>query len=878
MDDATTTGDYVLDDIETIALTSSGSDNVIDLDADSVTTLDISGSADIDVEILAGTVSLETIDASAATGDVSIDADVVALDLDVTTGSGDDDLLMGLFLDDSDVIDMGDGEDTLEVTASTSIIDAETDITNVETLSITSAENDDALDASIVVFDNIIYTSTADADEFAITGVTTESITITAEDSAFDIGQVNISLDDASGETDTATLIIENSAEDDFDFAVTLIASAEGGIETLALDLVQGGDVEGSDITVTAITTGDFTTLEISGDADATVGAAATSIAIATIDASAATGDLTIVLGVADQTITGGSGDDTFTFIDDALTSDDTIDGGDGEDTLATELLDSGTAAPTVTGVETISVGFDEGNGSTLSGLNFSDDVVSIKLDAETDGDIIMTKLSDSVASIRLGSTNTALTLDVATITYLSTADADHTIKIGNTATFDVALGAVTINNNEGALTLVSDGETANTGVSFTANDASSLEITISNDLDLAASLSASSATTVSVVTDGGDFVVDTTQDFDSATALTFSAADGNITFTGAMEGTDATSLTVTAEADDFLQTGAFTSTADIAISLTADDTGTITYVDLQVASLSTLDMVATDGGDVLVTSLTLTGLEAEGESADVEITLDATGEGSTVEITAFNVGATTLDLVTIISDAEGTVDFTSGDVNLTITAIDASESLGTLTLDVSMVAAATTITTGEGTNDITTDTGFADDITLSGEGGTDTINIMDDQTAADEVTNFVAGEDGDVITIDVSAIGAGAQNFASTDLDSSLLVVLATDDDGALVNADNTAVATSNILVLTDTFANIAAVVLAIDLDDEVNVGGLLDDDVILVVWTDGSDSYLSSVTLSADDGASADAGADLIQLVGVDVTELTAANFAFV
>jgi len=109
-------------------------------------------------------------------------------------------------------------------------------------------------------------------------------------------------------------------------------------------------------------------------------------------------------------------------------------------------------------------------------------------------------------------------------------------------------------------------------------------------------------------------------------------------------------------------------------------------------------------------------------------------------------------------------------------------------------------------------------------------------------------------------------------------LVVLATDDGGTLVDADNTAVSTSNILVLTDTFANIAAVFAAINLDAEVNVGGLLDNDVILVVWTDGSDSYLSSVTLSAADGASADAGADLIQLVGVDVTTLTAANFAFV
>jgi hypothetical protein len=82
LDDATTTGDYVLDDIETIALTSSGSENVIALDADSVTTLDISGEADIEVTLDINTASLETIDASAATGDVTIDATALALDLD----------------------------------------------------------------------------------------------------------------------------------------------------------------------------------------------------------------------------------------------------------------------------------------------------------------------------------------------------------------------------------------------------------------------------------------------------------------------------------------------------------------------------------------------------------------------------------------------------------------------------------------------------------------------------------------------------------------------------------------------------------------------------------------------------------------------------
>ena len=226
LDDATTTGDYVLDDIETIALTSSGSENVIALDADSVTTLDISGEADIEVTLDINTASLETIDASAATGDVTIDATALALDLDVTTGSGDDTLEMALLLDDADVIDMGDGEDTLEVDGSATIIDAETDITNVETLSITSVASD-VLDASVVLFDNIVWDSTVATDDFTVSGLTTESVTLTSS-AGENADDITVELDDATGEDDTVTLTIE-SDDAETTFEIDDILTVEGG-------------------------------------------------------------------------------------------------------------------------------------------------------------------------------------------------------------------------------------------------------------------------------------------------------------------------------------------------------------------------------------------------------------------------------------------------------------------------------------------------------------------------------------------------------------------------------------------------------------------------------------------------------------------------
>ena len=384
---------------------------------------------------------------------------------------------------------------------------------------------------------------------------------------------------------------------------------------------------------------------------------------------------------------------------------------------------------------------------------------------------------------------------------------------------------------------------------------------------------------------DGGDFLVDGATDIGDATSMSVTVtADDSVTFTGAVTATDLETLTVTAD-DNFDLTGNIVSDADVAVTLTADDVGDIRFNGiLDVDHVTTLSATATDGGVITIDDIELLGVDADGDDIDSEITLSATGtdssdDGSEITISAINVAAAaTLDTLTVVGDADSTIDITAGAANLTITEIDASEMEGTFDIDTSTIAAAIDLTLGSGTNTVTTELDLADEITLADEAGTDQIDVQDDTTAADVITNFEAGADGDVISIDVSAIGAGAQNAASTALDASLVVSLATDDDGVLADADNTMVATDNILVLTDVFADSAAVFAAIDLDAETNVGGLLDNDVFLVAYTNGADSFVASITFSAADGASADAAADLVQLVGVTVSDLTADNFAFV
>jgi hypothetical protein len=90
----------------------------------------------------------------------------------------------------------------------------------------------------------------------------------------------------------------------------------------------------------------------------------------------------------------------------------------------------------------------------------------------------------------------------------------------------------------------------------------------------------------------------------------------------------------------------------------------------------------------------------------------------------------------------------------------------------------------------------------------------------------------------------------------------------------------TTSILRLTGTYANVAAVDVA--LETFMTTGANPDDgDLILVLWTDGSDSYLSSTELN--DLTASNTITDTItdtaavQLVGIAVGDLNAANFNF-
>jgi hypothetical protein len=889
-------GDLVINSVETIALTTSGT-NDLNVDGDKIGEITVAGSGTYNMDIDASVVKVT---ASSYTGALTVNT-TAAADVTLTGGTGNDTFSLGALLTAADTLDGGVGTDTLTLNdngAATTFMPASAAISNMETLRLESTDDSAAdahtLDANIASFNTIIIDVSDESDTYAITDYTNETINL-VESANNQIDILNVTFNDATGSSDSLTLNVTNN-DATTEFTVDDIDSTGGGIETLNLVLNQGKDVgtgTASDISVDDISS-THTTLNISGDADADLGADV-ALTSATINAGTATGDLTLNIGTATTAVTGGSGIDNFSFAAGTLTSADSVTGGTGADTLTTGNLAAGTMAATVSGVETIVADFGTA-GATISGQNMTG-VTSITVDAASDEAVSLTNTNATTASVRAGATATNAASDNFTVAWATGSAATHTISIGdNTATpaADVDLGTLTVSGNTGDLNVVSDAFAGNSVFDITANStkgAFTLTATKALEVDSAnagnGNISASAATSATLNATGGALTVDGTQGFAKATAITVNATKAT-TLTGAMTGTVASTLTVVSNAA-MEQTGNFVSDADVSlVSLTAAGASSSVRYNgvLDVDHVRTLDLTATGGGAVTIDDLEMLGVDNDGSTdIDTAMNISATGvngtTGSSVTVSAINTAAAaTLDTVTITSDSTATVSFTTGGANITITTLDASASLGTNTFDTTTSGGVITLSTGAAKkNTITTELDQEDVITLGASSGEDVYKVMDDTTAADKITNFEAGAGGDLVQIDISAIGNGVtQSFNTVALDSTLIVAIGTDADGVLADADNAVLATDNMLKVTDTFANITAVYGALDLDAETNVGGLLDNEGVLVLWTNGADSFLSSVLFNGADGAAADAGADLLQFVGTSITALTADNFAFI
>jgi hypothetical protein len=374
--------------VETLTVNATGSANTLAGLSTSATTLNITGDADFTINAAGELTAQTTIDASAATGGISLQTDTTkavtvttgggndsitadgsnAVKETISTGAGDDTVTFDGNLANTDVLDGGDGTDTLvstfalldgltnataandqisnfeKVTFTTAFTAGQTfNVASVQKTGINTVTSDDAAFAGAATINFLAGASTLNV-AGVLGGTTTLDAAGTALDDALTVNVTDNAADAINGAaivtTDYETLTISTSGTgldaDQTLGAVTMTASTGG---TTSVSFVGDNAIDGSGI-ITA------QTIDFSGitDADGVVmGSAAAGVTTITGSAGGDTllGDAssTINAGAGNDSITGGSGNDVLNGEagDDTFENSggaDTIDGGAGNDTV----------------------------------------------------------------------------------------------------------------------------------------------------------------------------------------------------------------------------------------------------------------------------------------------------------------------------------------------------------------------------------------------------------------------------------------------------------------------------------------------------------------------------------------------------------------
>jgi hypothetical protein len=402
----------------------------------------------------------------------------------------------------------------------------------------------------------------------------------------------------------------------------------------------------------------------------------------------------------------------------------------------------------------------------------------------------------------------------------------------GATAGAQITFGEIILGTSAGFSVSGIDAGTAATGVADV--DVSNIAITLGED---------SSATFATILTTGGAVGAITTVGADSASA---SFAAINASSIGAI------TVTVAGDAE-----------ADFA-GLTA------------VSNIGAITLSIADEADV-----TIAAISAGGDIGNITI-----GNGASATANFDTIDASSIGSITI--SGAGFVDF--GAVTATrVGTVDASQmTSGNFTIDLSGITNAAEITLGKATNTVTSGKGN-DVITLvSGRtavAGNDTIIYSTATDGVDSINNFIKGaaaSGGDVI-----AFGTGlmVMNGSATKTDSTTLLLTTASANGAIAVAGSAGSVAHVVIITATSFASTAAFASAIGSGGSLEIGAGTGESTagsIVVVWTDGFDSYVSLATAAA--GKS---GADAIitgtlntvaVLNGVTPGALVAANFDFV
>jgi hypothetical protein len=427
----TTTIDDDNNNIEslTINVTSSAASAVISPDASSygtkitVTGGEVATTANarlIDLDAVA--LTTKALDMSGVIADTSVKMGVS--DITVTGGSGKDKIDMVATWTTKDVIDGGDGTDTLVVRSADAIAAAATSTSNIEWLEVSGTAN-----SAVAI--NADYWGGISNVRF--TGTNTQSVVSNLKEGA------EIELDGAAAAT-TLSLKAPNGTNDtinlDLDGAGVTYNVTAANVETINVE------ANGSTGTSTlALTAAQLKTLDVNSTADeafdtGTLGTVVSTVDLSGFAAATVTNGVTVTLStsaVNGATVTGSGNDDTLN----GSSQNDTINGGLGVDTidalLGSDTVDGGAGADVIT--------IGKGGLDTVTGGDGSDDfVVAVATTFSTTADkTVITDFNAGTATTSVDQINIDLaTLNaIATTGGFATTVTDINDGSGNTAVDD---------------------------------------------------------------------------------------------------------------------------------------------------------------------------------------------------------------------------------------------------------------------------------------------------------------------------------------------------------------------------------------------------------------------------------------------------------
>jgi len=462
------------------------------------------------------------------------------VDFTLTGGAGDDVFRVGTGLNrvggatDNDTIDGGAGANTVRVFFGGNggnanlVVDNGATVTNVQTLDMRYQGADFAAtliaDTSVIGgLKNVVVRNESQIGAGAVTFQLNEmsdavaangGVTIlhsTTGDNGLGNNTLDINLADAAGTgaaAETVVVTIADGINTDPTFRFTLDADGEnaagvidaGAVENLT---IRDTDSETNEVTVVKTldhrgvvtlsggVTGQSFVIANSfastfGENPVGVGLADNRLEAATVDASGQRSDVLIALSANvtpqghDQTVTGGTGDDTFDFRN-FLNENDTVNGGEGTDRIRATFAANQTDPLELTSIETLRFAAVGGNQvidlDNVAGVKTLEMIGSVEATA-TDGvlvataNVLTTELEGGVPTVSFNGIGTfdvgfdinfngvTVVKSVGTNTY--TGDADSvTLAFGNegvdSAGADYATGAVTLNGVEALTVAVTD-------------------------------------------------------------------------------------------------------------------------------------------------------------------------------------------------------------------------------------------------------------------------------------------------------------------------------------------------------------------------------------------------------------------------------------